>query len=551
MQYNIACVRSGNSKYKFYYVEKLQDMLERNLTVPFKLFQFTDHPEDKDSKVENIDISKHGIQSDSCWAKLAMFGHAQTNIIDGDFLYIDLDTVIIDNIDEFVTCRPRPNTITLLEYIRRTPTDHCRDKYGSHFMYVSNNFGQAIWNNFSRNMKYHYKKYPSGDEKVIEIYTPKNRVVLWKNILPQIDKKIVSILNPKVDWTDKGRSDHKPYEQTSILYCHGSPKLHHIAWGDQRFPDMKTPNWFKKAWGLSSVEQKDEKEDSLPKHNVIDSKSQDKISIVTFKWDNKKLPKKYFIEGHATVPNESKDVYGHEHVNKLYNMVSRNLSKDFEFVLITDQDQSEDKLIDSRIRIEPLWHDLRQYGGCTHRLKLLSDEMKYLLRPKFVQMDLDMVITGSLDKMLSREDDFVIYGMRDSLYGKYNIPCNGSVWMNKVGTMSHIFDEYDFEEAQKAKKKYNFIGSDQLWFAYKLFQQKDLRGASLSTWTKKSDGILDFLSDIMYKTPGWQRCTKGRWDTNVKFKLPSNTTLVTFPGSRDVSETRLQESAPWILKHWN
>ena len=548
MQYNIACVRSGNSKYRFYYVERLYDMLERDLTVPFKLFQFTDHPEEKDSRIENIDISGHEIRPNSCWAKLAMFDHVKTNPIDDDFLYIDLDTIIVDNIDEFVTCRPRFNTITLLEYVRRNYTDTCRDKYGSHFMYISKDFGQSIWNNFSRNKEYHYKKYKTGDERVIEQYTPKNRVVLWKNLIPSLDKKIVSIHDPKVDWSETGRREHKPYSQTSIVYCHGSPKPHHIAFGDKRFPDLTTPNWFKKAWKLED----NQKEDTLPKPNIIDSKSQEKLSIVTFKWNNNKLLKEYFVDGHATLPNEDKNIYGPDHVNKMYNMVKRNLkNRDFEFVLITDQDEREDGLIDKNIRIEPLWNDLRQYGGCTHRLKLLSSEMKDFLRPQFVQMDLDMVITGSLDELFSRQDDFVIYGMREGnrMYSKYRIPCNGSIWMNKTGTLSHLYDEYNFQEALEAKRKYNFIGSDQLWFAYKLFQEKDRRGASVSTWGPE-DGIYDFLSDIMKNTPGWQKCTKGNWDYNIRFKLPSNSKIVTFPGARDVSERKIQKTAPWIQKYW-
>jgi hypothetical protein len=92
--------------------------------------------------------------------------------------------------------------------------------------------------------------------------------------------------------------------------------------------------------------------------------------------------------------------YGVEHVIRLQRMVARHLSLPHRFVCISDQDVPG-------VETLPLWPDLAELGGCYRRLKVF-DPAFTMLGDRFAVMDLDCVVTGSLDEMFSRTEPFVI-----------------------------------------------------------------------------------------------------------------------------------------------
>jgi len=92
---NILCVRFGN-KYGQDYVVKLRNMIERNITVPYKLYCLTDDPKPIEG-VESIVIPNQGYAK-GWWHKVHMFDPKLP--ITGRILYMDLDVVICGNIDK-------------------------------------------------------------------------------------------------------------------------------------------------------------------------------------------------------------------------------------------------------------------------------------------------------------------------------------------------------------------------------------------------------------------------------------------------------------------
>ena len=92
---NILCVRFGN-KYGKEYVERLRNMISRNITVPYKLICLTDDP----TPIEGVELilQKNSGYSRGWWHKVHMFDKALP--ISGRILYMDLDVVICDNIDK-------------------------------------------------------------------------------------------------------------------------------------------------------------------------------------------------------------------------------------------------------------------------------------------------------------------------------------------------------------------------------------------------------------------------------------------------------------------
>lgn len=91
----ILCVRFGN-KYPVLYVERLRNMIKRNITVPYKLVCLTDDPQ----PIEGVElvVQKNAGYTKGWWHKVHMFDN--TLPFSGRILYMDLDVVISGNLDK-------------------------------------------------------------------------------------------------------------------------------------------------------------------------------------------------------------------------------------------------------------------------------------------------------------------------------------------------------------------------------------------------------------------------------------------------------------------
>ena len=96
----ILCVKWGD-KYGREYVEKLKQQCEENCSVPFNFYCLTDNPtEDYDVFLPTIwDVHENG----KFWAyrKLYMFQEIQLRITGENFLYLDLDVIIHQDLKYF------------------------------------------------------------------------------------------------------------------------------------------------------------------------------------------------------------------------------------------------------------------------------------------------------------------------------------------------------------------------------------------------------------------------------------------------------------------
>lgn len=92
---NVVCLLRSGSKvgYDESWVTKLQNSVQRNLTLPHQFICFSDC----DVPCERIDLlpGDHGF-----WSKMQLF---RPGLLTGPTLFLDLDTVICNNIDDIVT----------------------------------------------------------------------------------------------------------------------------------------------------------------------------------------------------------------------------------------------------------------------------------------------------------------------------------------------------------------------------------------------------------------------------------------------------------------
>lgn len=101
----VICIKWGE-KYGADYVNRLQKMLELHTSEPFQLICFTDIPKGIDEMVEVHPLPDLGCQIPESvpgkFPKIALWG-SELPIADGPVLFIDLDTVLVGNIDEYFT----------------------------------------------------------------------------------------------------------------------------------------------------------------------------------------------------------------------------------------------------------------------------------------------------------------------------------------------------------------------------------------------------------------------------------------------------------------
>lgn len=176
--------------------------------------------------------------------------------------------------------------------------------------------------------------------------------------------------------------------------------------------------------------------------------------------------------------------YTAERVNIWADMIDRHLSLDHEIACVTDMPEG----LDPRIRVIappcefadvriPTWSDARAPGlpQCLRRIAMFRpDAADVFGAGRFVSMDLDCVISGPLDPLFDRPEDFVMY--RGTTAER---PYNGSMVMMTAGCRPRVYTEFTPEGAAEAGRRY--LGSDQAWISHIL-------GWGEATWDAR-DGV--------------------------------------------------------------
>lgn len=250
------------------------------------------------------------------------------------------------------------------------------------------------------------------------------------------------------------------------------------------------------------------------------------INIVCWKWKRKG----------RRHPAHKKEFNAH-HVNVLYAMLERNLTKPFTLTCVTDNWND----IRKEVRIVPLclWGFYNKWvetPGCYLRLYAFSEDMSMFFDSPFISIDLDVVIVNNITKLVSNIGQFKIWG-------RVNIgaPYCGAMWGMKIGSRSFVWDTFpgkkyiDRQALRRKTKKKNqntyapdnaFGGTDQSWINMCLYPRE-------KSWTKQVDGIYDYKLDIL----------------KPDLPLPENARIIFFNGQHDPSQNRCL-SIGWINKYW-
>lgn len=209
-------------------------------------------------------------------------------------------------------------------------------------------------------------------------------------------------------------------------------------------------------------------------------------------------------------------LYGPDDVARMARSVSRNLTVAHEIVCITDRPPHE---FPSDVRVVPLWTDHRDLGGCYTRLKAFHPSMAEIIAPRFVWMDIDAVVTGNLDPIVSRAEDAVFW--RSCTVP--SLPYNGSMILMTAGARAQVWKTFKGRESVEITRAKKMIGTDQAWIA-------EVLGPNEAVWTAQRDGVCAYRKDA------------------VNF-LPDHARLVFFPGADKPQRDRTRYKSPWIARY--
>jgi len=229
------------------------------------------------------------------------------------------------------------------------------------------------------------------------------------------------------------------------------------------------------------------------------------LTVVTFLW---------------RAPGNYRSKYTTAQVDILRRMVRRNYRHPHRFVLITDDPAG---LREPDIEVYRLWTDFAHLTNpsgsnnpsCYRRLRLFAPNVGEWLGPRFVCIDLDVVITADLAPLWNRDDEFVIWRAPG---GNQNPYC-GSMFLLKAGARPDVWLKFDPVWSPIETKQAGLFGSDQAWIALML-------GPGEATWGPR-DGVYSYRREV------------------VRHGLRSNTRVVFFHGSPDPWESEPQRNA-WV-----
>lgn len=183
--------------------------------------------------------------------------------------------------------------------------------------------------------------------------------------------------------------------------------------------------------------------------------------------------------------------YRPAHVNIWADMVRRHLTIPHQIACVTDIPEG----IDRRIKIIKPPNDFVKvrtptWGGekpnCFRRLSMFRRDAAEIFGERFVCMDTDCVVSGSLDPLFSRTEDLILYRGTNA-----KRPYNGSMMLITAGCRPQVVERFTPERAAIAGQR--FVGSDQSWISYVL-------GWAEETWGI-DDGVVWWGSSHVSQNP--------------------------------------------------
>lgn len=234
----VACVFKSAGDYDAGYVERLATAVHRTLSLPHRFVCLSDVPHkigmDLKSHVDQMILLRHDWPS--WWAKMEMFN------LPGPVLYLDLDTVLIDSINELADWVTRSKDCLLMLrdfYTNKRSTGILG--WNGDLRWITDSFIEqvasgATWRQQSHAVHLITKRGRfRGDQDWLRSFLPDHpelSVALAQDVMPGIYSYKVHV------------REHNAVPNDARIICfHGRPRPHQI----------QTAPWMAEFWGASAI----------------------------------------------------------------------------------------------------------------------------------------------------------------------------------------------------------------------------------------------------------------------------------------------------------
>lgn len=231
------------------------------------------------------------------------------------------------------------------------------------------------------------------------------------------------------------------------------------------------------------------------------------LSVVTWKWG---------------------PAFGPEYVNRLRRGLARHLRLPHAFHCITDNTAG----IEAGVACHPMYsdHAAMRAGNrsCFRRLRMFAKDMRDVLGPRVLHLDLDTVVVGDVTPLFDRADPLVILKQADN--GRGRVTHNPSVLLMDAGVLHDMWERFHAapDKTWREAKARGWACSDMSIINDYLHVNRAT--AMAATWDE-ADGVQAY----------WRRQNK---------ELRPGARLVTFYGKQNPSDADVQRQSPWIMEYW-
>jgi len=180
-------------------------------------------------------------------------------------------------------------------------------------------------------------------------------------------------------------------------------------------------------------------------------------------------------------------MYEPKHVKALENMLWKHCTIPYRLVCVTDFPLDDFDCDTVPIWDSPITVENKRSPNCYRRLFLFGDEARQIFGEKVLSIDLDVIINGNIDSLIT-DDSFKALKGSVSFY-------NGSLWQVKPGKFNSVWSELNEDRLLQAQRTKiydedcgyyrSMYGSDQVWMSHTM-------GLGHPVWTEK-DGVYQFL----------------------------------------------------------
>lgn len=131
--------------YKSDHVINLYNMVKRNVTIPYTFTCVTDVPENIPDYINTIKLWDKCRYLGGCYNRLFIFSKTMKQILGDRFICIDLDSVIVNNIDNILT---RPEPFVINRYSNNLPNTASQQYYNGGLILQTAGIHHHLWEDF-------------------------------------------------------------------------------------------------------------------------------------------------------------------------------------------------------------------------------------------------------------------------------------------------------------------------------------------------------------------------------------------------------------------